>query len=142
MHVGEIGNEEVLVTTDDSGHVAVYFPQHPSRTPLILKMPMSAWGIDTHSSKRLLAISCNAHIVTVFHLGMGIKDWKWTTATTTSSASDERYPSLTMKGHTSNIPCVAFDRNGEYVASGSLDETVHIWDCRTGQWVTRLLTME
>lgn len=142
MHVGEIGNEEVLVTCDDSGHVAVYFPLHLTRTPLILQMPMSAWGIDTHSSKRLLAISCNAHIVTIFHLGMGIDGWEWTTASGAGSGGAGGYPSLTMTGHQNNIPCVAFDRMGEYVVSGSLDETVRMWDCKSGQCIMRLITLE
>jgi len=143
MHVGEIGDEEVLVTTDDSGHVAVHFPQQPCRPELVFKMPMSAWGIDTHSEKRLLAISCNVHIVTVFHLGFGIEGWEWTTTTPSASTGDaDAAPSLTMQGHQNNIPCVAFDRNGEYVVSGSLDETIRMWDCRTGQCVLRLMTRE
>lgn len=130
MRVGEIGEEEVVVTTDDSGHVVVYFPKDNfSRAPLLLKVPMSAWGIDTHSSKRLLAISCNAHIITVFHLGMGIDGWGWTT----TPPETGEIPSIVMRQHMNNIPCVAFDRTGEYVVSGSLDRTVRMWDCKTGQ---------
>src|ERR1700726_2290387 len=87
MHVGEIGNEEVLVTTDDSGHISVHFPHNPSRPALTMKLPLSAWGIDTHSSRRLLVVSCNAHIVTVYHLGMGIEGWPWTTTSGTTIAT-------------------------------------------------------
>ena len=130
MRIGEIGDEEVLVATDDSGHVVVHFPKDDfSRPPLLLKVPMSAWGIDTHSSKRLLAISCNAHIVTVFHLGMGIDGWEWTTTPPETGET----PSIVMRQHKNNIPCVAFDRTGEYVVSGSLDRTIRMWDCKTGQ---------
>jgi WD40 repeat protein len=166
MHVGEIGNEEVLVTTDDSGHISVHFPHNPTRPALTMKLPLSAWGIDTHSSRRLLVVSCNAHIVTVYHLGMGIDDWRWTTTSgTTVVATGESYhqteflhlggrvaaaveaaeggfPSLTLVGHRNNIPCVAFDRTGSYVVSGSLDKSVRMWDCRSGYCLWTLETTE
>src|SRR5579862_4190035 len=166
MHVGEIGNEEVLVTTDDSGHIAVHFPSNPSRPALNLKLPLSAWGIDTHSSRRLLVVSCNAHIVTIYHLGMGIENWPWTTTSGTTvagpigvcsqaenedvtrrvtaavRAAEGGFPSLTLLGHKNNIPCVAFDRTGNYVVSGSLDRTVRMWNCRNGQCVWKLDTSE
>src|SRR5271163_15876 len=106
MHVGELGGEEVLVTTDDSGHAEVYFTSDFERTPLTFKLPMSAWGIDTHSEKRLVAISCNAHIVTIFHVGFGVEGWDWTTGTPESGDS---HPKVELKKHHENIPCVAFD---------------------------------
>ena len=138
MHVGEIGGEEVLITTDDSGHVVVHFTaDNFSRPPLTLKLPLSAWGIHTHSAKRLLAVSCNAHIVTLFHLGMGIEGWEWTTA---APAPGEIIAKLVMQGHTDNIPCVAFERTGRYVASGSIDYSVRLWDCKTGSCVKILKT--
>lgn len=133
MHVGEIGNEEVLVTNDDSGHVAVHFPKNNfERTPIFLSVPMSAWGIDTHSEKRLLAISSNAHIVTIFHLGMGIPGWDWTTI------EDDDVPSIILRGHSNNIPCVAFDKSGEFIVSGSLDRNVHLWSCKHGGCVRHI----
>jgi WD40 repeat protein len=131
MHVGEIGGEEVLVTTDDSGHIAVHFPRDDfSRPPLTLEVVESAWGIDTHSSKRLLAISCNAHFITIFHLGMGIDGWTWTTEVV---PGDEGIPKIELLGHKNNIPTVAFDQTGDRLASGSLDNSVMLWNCRTGQ---------
>jgi WD40 repeat protein len=133
MHIGEIGNEEVLVITDDSGHAAVHFPEDVSRAPLLFKLPLSAWGIDTHSSKRLVAISCNAHVVTIFHLGMGIEGWDWTF----TLKEGDTFPSIVLEGHVGNIPCVAFDRTGSFIASGSLDYHVHLWDCKTGLLLRR-----
>jgi WD40 repeat protein len=128
MHVGEIGDEEVLVATDDSGHVAVHFPQTNSeRAPITYKVAQSAWGIDTHSKTFLLAISCNSHIVRLFHLGMGIDGWDWTTTTT-----DDAHH-ITLNGHTNNIPSVAFDRSGWYLVSGSLDFRIRLWSCKTGE---------
>jgi len=138
MYVGEIGGEEVLVTTDDSGHVVIYFTANNfSRPPLFLKLPMSAWGIHTHSENRLLAVSCNAHVVTLFHLGMGIEEWEWTTAT---PAPGESIAKLVLQGHTNNIPCVALDATGNYVVSGSIDCSIRIWSCKTGSCVKFLFS--
>ncbi|PVU86082.1 hypothetical protein BB560_006816, partial [Smittium megazygosporum] len=42
----------------------------------------------------------------------------------------------TFWGHTDNVKCVAFvGENGDYVASGSSDNTVKIWDIETGECV-------
>jgi len=130
MRVGEIAGEEVLIATDDSGHAVVHFARDNfSRQALVFRLPLSAWGIDTHSSKRLLAISCNAHIVRIYHLGMGIEDWEWTTAT---PQPGETTPCIVLRGHSNNIPCVSFDKTGKYIASGSIDNRIILWDCKTG----------
>ena len=121
------------MTVNDCGQVAVHFPRDNfSRSPILLKVPQSAWGIDTHSEKRLLAISCNALVVTLFHLGLGIKGWVWTL----------RSPSgIGLNGHRDNIPCVGFDRTGDYLASGSLDRSVRLWRCQDGSLI-RLITTD
>jgi WD40 repeat protein len=138
MRIGEIGGEEVLIVTDDSGHATVHFTRDTfNRDPLLFRLPLSAWGIDTHSSKRQLAISCNAHIIRVYHLGMGIDGWDWTTA---PPAAGETVPSIVLTGHTHNIPCVSFDKTGNYIASGSIDRTIAIWDCKTGSQLREIPT--
>ena len=38
-----------------------------------------------------------------------------------------------LKGHGNGVNSVAFSPNGERLASGSKDNTVHIWDAATGQ---------
>jgi WD40 repeat protein len=124
------------VATDDSGHIAVHFPRDNfSRPALTMKVALSAWGIATHSSKRLLAISCNALYVTVFHLGMGIEGWDWTRP---ADGMGEGIPNIELRGPKQNIPCVAFERSGNYVASGDLDGSIHLWACRTGQKVQQI----
>jgi WD40 repeat protein len=37
-----------------------------------------------------------------------------------------------LQGHTDNVTSVAFSPDGMYVASGSLDTTVCVWDTQTG----------
>src|SRR5271170_7967427 len=144
MHIGEIGGEEVLVATDDSGHVIIHFPTTQfTRPPLIFKVPASAWGQDTHSQKRLVAISCNAHIITIFHLGMGIEGWEWTQPKQGTQVLHHHYhhpQSIELGGHVNNIPCVAFSCEGEYIASGSLDNSIRIWKCQNGQCIKKFVT--
>jgi WD40 repeat protein len=36
-----------------------------------------------------------------------------------------------LRGHTSQVTSVAFDLSGKYLASGSSDKTVRIWDVST-----------
>ena len=43
-----------------------------------------------------------------------------------------------LKGHTNYVTSVAFDSSGKYLASGSLDFTVRIWDVATKQQVAEL----
>src|SRR5579859_5827957 len=140
MHVGLLGDDEVLITTDDSGHVTVHFTPLPStRPPIKLKVPMSAWGIATNSQHRLVAISCNAHTIHVFHLGIGIPDWEWTTKP--PQFEGDTCPSIVLKGHTQNIPCVALDESGRWLVSGSLDGSLVLWDVKSGSEPKKLAAM-
>jgi WD40 repeat protein len=51
-------------------------------------------------------------------------------------------PGVTLKrvlsGHTAEIRCLAIDRNGEKLASGSDDFTVRAWDVATGRQICAL----
>jgi Flp pilus assembly protein TadD len=45
---------------------------------------------------------------------------------------------LTLKGHTSVVYGVAFSPDGQWLASASADQTVKVWDARTGQEILTL----
>ncbi len=44
-----------------------------------------------------------------------------------------REPTLTLKGHTDFVHCVAFSPDGRRIVSGSIDRTLKVWDATTGQ---------
>ncbi|KAG0288989.1 hypothetical protein BGZ96_007344 [Linnemannia gamsii] len=140
MQVGYLGSEEVLVTANDAGEVCVWFTSNLRRTPILLSVTESAWGIAIHTERRLIAISTNAHTVTVFHCG------------TNSRISPQHYPSqpasmpLTatedpttsqqiLSGHGHNIPCVTFSPCGHFIATASVDRTCRTWRLSDGQQI-------
>lgn len=108
--------------------------------PSMLSVTDSAWGIAIHTERRLIAISTNAHTVTVFHCG------------TNSRISPRRYPSqpasmpLTatedpttsqqiLSGHGHNIPCVTFSPCGHFIATASVDRTCRTWRLSDGRQI-------
>jgi WD40 repeat protein len=44
---------------------------------------------------------------------------------------------FTLRGHADIVYSVTFSRDGRYIASGSLDRTVKIWDAHTPSEVKR-----
>jgi WD40 repeat protein len=41
-------------------------------------------------------------------------------------------PNLAMRGHTDFVYCATFSADGKYIASGSSDRTIRVWDAQTG----------
>ncbi|KAF8940506.1 hypothetical protein BGZ47_007723 [Haplosporangium gracile] len=128
MQVGYLGTEEVLVTANDAGEVCVCVTE-------------SAWGIAIHTERRLIAISTNAHTVTVFHCGtnsrISPRHYFTTAATSTPlTATDEPTTSQQiLSGHGHNIPCVTFSPCGHFVATASVDRTCRTWRLSDGQQI-------
>lgn len=71
LTIGELGEEEVLVSAHDDGDVCVWYTRDLSRMALRENVGESAWGVAIHKEKRLLAVSANTHDITVFELGVG-----------------------------------------------------------------------
>jgi WD40 repeat protein len=45
---------------------------------------------------------------------------------------------LTLRGHTEEVPCVAISPDGKTLASGSLDDTIRLWDLASGKELASL----
>src|SRR5262245_5700194 len=45
----------------------------------------------------------------------------------------------TLKGHTFNVNSVAFSPDGKTLASGSIDETIKLWEVATGKELATLM---
>ncbi|KAI7832740.1 hypothetical protein BC939DRAFT_405280, partial [Gamsiella multidivaricata] len=126
IKTGYLGTEEVLVTADESGDVCVWFTMNLQRDPLLLSVTESAWGIAIHAEQRLIAISSNAHTVTVFHCGIDSRpSQRLFSGYTEPSASGSNASSSSGHGH--NIPCVTFSPCGRFVATASVDQTCRTW---------------
>src|SRR5206468_4258081 len=47
-------------------------------------------------------------------------------------------PRQTLLGHTGSLTSVCFSPDGKHIVSGSLDQTVKVWDAATGQEILSL----
>ncbi|KAF9187877.1 hypothetical protein BGZ51_000972 [Haplosporangium sp. Z 767] len=154
LQVGYLGTDEVVVTANESGDVCVWFTMNLQRDPLLLSVTDSAWGIAIHAEKRLIAVSSNAHTVTVFHCGIDGKlsrrrlsgDSKTVVDThqrisapaSTSPAttgSVEGTSQQILRGHGHNIPTVTFSSCGNFVATASVDRTCRTWRLSDGNQI-------
>ena len=48
------------------------------------------------------------------------------------------HPLFTLRGHTSNVVAVAFNPEGNRIASASFDQTIKLWELETGQEILTL----
>src|SRR5262245_52525836 len=52
---------------------------------------------------------------------------------TQAKASNTNQPRQTLRGHTNRVASVAFSPDSKTLASGGDDQTIHLWNVRTGQ---------
>ena len=121
----------------------------------------SAWGIATHKRARLLAVSSNTKKIHVFAPSLSSEPhgtfhqtspypetierftaWENESSTTLIDRSFGRI--VTLQGHATNIPNIAFcdntsDPNGKYLVSTDIDGYTIIWDIWRGVRITEIL---
>ncbi|KAG0224786.1 hypothetical protein BGW41_004959 [Actinomortierella wolfii] len=153
IRVGHLDQDEVLVVVDDAGDVCVWFTQNLSRDPLLFSVEESAWGIDIHRGRSLIAVSSNAHVATLFHCKADIhydsSDANDHSPVASSSRnqnvhnndSDDLRPFTSfqqvLRGHNHNIPSIAFSPCGNFLASASVDRTCRMWRLADGQEIAK-----
>lgn len=158
IKVGDLGNDEILVCSCDSGAIIAYsigaiqnafqdwdFKATQGATevkpePLLLEnVGESAWGIAIHKEGRMIAVSANSHVITVFAFGLrdpGSHDsnedlpadrcsfdknvetfpreegWKLLESRTENLPRDQNLI-IRLYGHTTNIPNITFYNTDE-----------------------------
>ncbi|KAF9432495.1 hypothetical protein BGZ76_010702 [Entomortierella beljakovae] len=134
IKVGYLGTEEVLVVADDKGEVCVWFTMDLQRDPLLLNVAQSAWGIAIHAEQRLIAVSCNAFTVTVFHCGIDSRPSHTALSTDTPDETPltGRTSQQILTGHGHNVPNISFSPCGNFIASTSVDMTCRTWRVSDG----------
>ncbi|KAJ5622955.1 hypothetical protein N7490_011560 [Penicillium lividum] len=175
--VDELGQDEILLLATDSGNVCAYYVEaiyssitrhadkgakRPFDTsevkPFFCEdVYMSVWGLATHKYARLIAVSANTQVVTVFAFALETPKGG-VTPSTDPNLDDPDQPwinidnnhnlqrlqkmmpnnhrsrnlRLSYKGHYDNIPCVSFanfdlDANAEWLVSTDIANRVVIW---------------
>ena len=122
----------------------------------------SAWGIDINAEHRLIAVSSNAHNVTVFHCGIDSRlTQRLLESDTDEDSSDDQSSSIPptianetaptpsrtaprpidrtsqqiLRGHGHNIPTVTFSPCGNFIATASVDRTCRTWRLSDGKQI-------
>ncbi|KAF6223279.1 hypothetical protein HO133_000121 [Letharia lupina] len=110
----------------------------------------SAWGLATHKGTRLLAVSSNTREIIVFAPSLSPDRSQASCLTRPPPKTMERYTAcetrnsiasrdrslgrkVTLRGHVTNIPNIAFcdnslDPEGSYLASTDIDGCTIVWD--------------
>ncbi|KAF2397239.1 hypothetical protein EJ06DRAFT_533429 [Trichodelitschia bisporula] len=147
-----LGNIEVLIVTCDNGDVMALYT-HCIQHEMVRDMSrrnrsawlkpffcrnvgMSAWGIAVHTRARKIAVSSNTTHVTVFSLGLSLKE---------HSPSDFKLllvdrprDEIVRLGRVGdNIPAIAFcntpdDPYGQYLMAGDILGRFFMWDLHSG----------
>ncbi|KNE70510.1 hypothetical protein AMAG_14635 [Allomyces macrogynus ATCC 38327] len=132
IRVGHFGEHEAIVAVDDFGRVMVWLTEFLHRPPIVLTVGQSAWGIAIHRDRHLLAVSCNSHDITVWSLRSHLH---FSTLTGSKPLLGYEQSNRVLEGHVHNVPAIAFDPSGRFLASVSIDQSCKLWDLITGNVV-------
>jgi len=147
-----LGNEEILLLSCDDGDVLAYRTReinaeierrqepegfeaylHHDVAPFFSEnVGASAWGLAVHREARMIAISANTHVATVFAFAL--------TDTPTASETGD-IPSFTRNQNrrinlpraANNLPCISFcntgeDLEGRFLMACDIEGYVHLYD--------------
>ncbi|KAI9669844.1 MAG: hypothetical protein M1817_004585 [Caeruleum heppii] len=172
----DLGKEEIVVCACDDGDVVAYHTRAISDairrmadgdvSPIAdcgavkaffnENVGKSAWGVAIHSAARMLAVSSNTHLITVFTFALSqpepdprsdafgedcvphrgtreIHDWAAISPHPDIRRSRTRNVRITLSGHRENIPNIAFYNSRrysdhQYLASTDISGALVIWD--------------
>jgi len=147
--VDYLGNEEILLLSCDDGDAFAYYTreinaevecrQEPAGSEACIhhdvppffneNVGASAWGLAVHREARMIAISANTHVATVFAFAL------------TDSPHIPEVPSFTRNQNrrinlpraANNLPCISFcntgeDPGGRFLLACDIEGHVHLYD--------------
>ncbi|KAF3182871.1 hypothetical protein TWF225_004922 [Orbilia oligospora] len=126
MIVADLGTEEVLLVANDCGYVTLWYTKHliqrNGNMDIWFDVHKSAWGISVHKAKRLIAISSNTTMISVYEMGSEAVD-------SSRPPRGAQYPIVLSANH-QNVPCVAFldDDSGRWLAATDITGSVILYD--------------
>ncbi|KAJ5109882.1 hypothetical protein N7532_002527 [Penicillium argentinense] len=186
--VDDLGRDEVLLLATDSGNVCGYHVEaiysavnrcarNGSTRPFdgseaspffVENVGMSAWGLATHKYARLIAVSANTGLITVFAFALvdpaaednddtlddaDQVDQTWVPVQSRKQLYElhqlmprshrTRNLRLTYRGHFDNIPCVSFANfdlspNGMWMVSTDISNRLIVWRIWDDLWPSRV----
>jgi WD40 repeat protein len=106
------GEDTALGIADSSGTVSLWCPLQGSKPSTIATLPAQANSTAWSPDGRLLAVGCDDFAVHLLDLEGG--------------------PEKIFRGHKHHADQLGYSRCGRYLASGSHDRTVRVWDVASG----------
>lgn len=171
--VGDLGNDEVLLLACDDGDVIAFRVRSirqaaqrdlddgaflgPGLDALFVEnVGLSAWGLALHKEARLIAVSANTHVITIFAFALRhgsssdsdpdtdddvtfIRElqqnanWNAVEKPYDPEQRSSRNLIVRLTGHYTNIPSIAFcnsetDPDGRFLASTDIAGHSYVWD--------------
>lgn len=68
---------------------------------------------------------------------VGSAGWLWTHRQSSTSEGGHGTPFVTYHGHSDEVIALAWSPSSDHIASGSRDTTIHVWNVRNGQLVSK-----
>ena len=108
------------------------FMQDATRFLMRHYQTLSTWPLQIYCSA--IIFSPETSVVRKYNLGK-IAPWL-----TNMPAVEEQWTSLiqTLVGHSGSVKAVVFSADSQWIASGSTDHTIKVWDATTGELETVL----
>lgn len=96
----------------------------PTGTTLSLGDMTELHGEKRQDSARLVPLLCHVTVI-VPYCAFSASLW----------ATDHYQPLRIFSGHLADVTCTCFHPNSNYIATGSSDRTIRLWDVLTGNCV-------
>jgi WD40 repeat protein len=121
--------QELLNLSEEQAGLRVkqtqYFPSHP-----LASVNTVAWA---PSFPYRIAFGASDRTVKIWHIGADLLDTRHTAFPLEMERNVQQCQMLTYHAHQASVTALAWSPQGEFIASASVDATIHIWNANTGE---------